>query len=201
MKKKLCILLAAFPFSYAAQTITSSQKEKVEQLFKKDSVVKFTFTVHSVQEISPLSKMVAVDGTKGNLVYAHANKDQFSKFIVKNISYQVEEPVKKPIQTTEASMRGLPPEKQQKLDELFKTQTMVRFSFTIKSLQEICSLATIVDIDETKGLLVNAHANKEQFADFLMKDYEYAVAPTKKVATKAKTNTTKKVKPKTVKKK
>lgn len=195
MKKYLTILSSFFfllsSVEIKAQNITSAQKEKVERLFKTDTVIRFTFTVHSMQEIAPLAKIVCIDKTKSTLVFAHANKEQFSKFIVKNYAYLVDEPVKKPAPKPEVKVQKLTAEQEQMVNELFKTKTVLHFNFTLKSMQEIGAFAAIVDIDETKGNLVKAHATKEQFSNFVLKSYEYNVEPAKKAPVEAKPKTKK----------
>ncbi len=90
-------LIAVFAFfilfissvSTRAQQITPLQQKKVDDIYRNASVVYFEFVVASSQEITPLAKIVSVDGAKGTKVRAHATKDQFSKFIVKNYAYKV----------------------------------------------------------------------------------------------------------------
>jgi hypothetical protein len=75
--------------SVNAQQISPTQQKKVNDLYKNASVVYFEFVVASSQEIAPLAKIVTVDGAQGIKVRAHATKDQFEKFIVKNYAYTV----------------------------------------------------------------------------------------------------------------
>lgn len=78
-----------FSVSTNAQQISPTQQKKVDDMYKNASVVYFEFVVASSQEIAPLAKIVSVDGAKGTKVFAHATKDQFTKFIVKNYAYTV----------------------------------------------------------------------------------------------------------------
>jgi hypothetical protein len=78
-----------FSVTANAQQMSPAQQKKVNDLYKNASVVYFQFVVVSTQEILPLSKIVSVDAAKGTMVRAHATKDQFSKFIVKNYAYTV----------------------------------------------------------------------------------------------------------------
>ncbi len=78
-----------FISSVSAQKLSSIQQKKVDDLYKSTSVVYFQFNVTSSQEIAPLAQVVSVDGVKGTGVRAHATKDQFTKFIVKNYAYTV----------------------------------------------------------------------------------------------------------------
>jgi hypothetical protein len=81
--------LLLFSVNVNAQKLSPIQQQKVNQLFKKSKVVYFKFPVTSMQEVSPLAKIISVDKTKGTTVFAHANKEAFSKFIVKNYPYTV----------------------------------------------------------------------------------------------------------------
>lgn len=76
-------------FLVNAQNLNAIQQKKVDDIFKKGAVVYFKFPVNSVQEVTPLSKDIKVDKMQGSMVFAHATKDQFSKFIVKNYPYTV----------------------------------------------------------------------------------------------------------------
>jgi hypothetical protein len=78
-----------FSVSTNAQQISPTQQKKVNDLYKHASVVYFQIVVSSSQEIASLAKIVSVDGAKGTAVRAHATKDQFTKFIVKNYPYTV----------------------------------------------------------------------------------------------------------------
>lgn len=73
-----------------AQKITPAQDKKVEDLFKSKKVVYFKFPVSSMQEIGPLTKIISIDGNKSTMVQAHATKEQFKGFIVKNYPYTIE---------------------------------------------------------------------------------------------------------------
>ncbi|HSH64530.1 MAG TPA: hypothetical protein VLB84_01725 [Bacteroidia bacterium] len=93
MKKSAVLLtfftLFLFVVSVKAQQMSPPQQKKVNDLFKNKSVLYFEFTVASSQEIASLAKIVSIDGVKGTKARAHATKDQFSKFIVKNYPYTV----------------------------------------------------------------------------------------------------------------
>jgi hypothetical protein len=78
-----------FSVSINAQQISPTQQKKVNDLYKNASIVYFQVVVSSSQEIAALAKIVSVDGAKGTTVRAHATKDQFTKFIVKNYPYTV----------------------------------------------------------------------------------------------------------------
>ncbi len=86
----LIAFIAFFIFSSShAQQMSAAQQKKVNDLFKSTKVLYFEFVVASSQEIGGLAKIVSVDGAKGTKVRAHATKEQFSKFIVKNYPYTV----------------------------------------------------------------------------------------------------------------
>lgn len=92
-----------------AQQISAVQQKKVDDLYKKASVVYFQFVVTSSQEIAPLAKIVSVDGVKATTVRAHATKDQFTKFIVKNYAYTVlpqKGTAKKPVKKKPATKKS-----------------------------------------------------------------------------------------------
>ena len=90
-------LFISFGLNSSAQKLSADQQKKVNALFEKRKVVYFTFPVNSMQEIAPLAKMITIDGNKGATVNAHATKDQFSKFIVKNYAYKVVPAKKAPV--------------------------------------------------------------------------------------------------------
>ena len=73
-----------------AQSLSVDQQKKVNAIFSKGSVVYFKFPVSSAQEVTPISKEIKVDKMVGTMVFAHATKDEFSKFIVRNYPYTVE---------------------------------------------------------------------------------------------------------------
>jgi hypothetical protein len=91
MRKSAALLFSFFILSVSvkAQQMSPAQKKKVDDLFKNKSVLYFEFVVSSSQEIGSIAKIVSVDGAKGTKGRAHATKDQFSKFIVKNYPYTV----------------------------------------------------------------------------------------------------------------
>jgi hypothetical protein len=78
-----------FSISTNAQKLSPNQQKKVNDMYKNASVVYFQFVVSSAQEIAPMAKIVSVDAAKGTTVRAHATKDQFTKFIVKNYAFTV----------------------------------------------------------------------------------------------------------------
>lgn len=91
MRKSVVLLFSFFILSIAikAQQMSPVQKKKVDDLFKNKSVLYFEFVVSSSQEIASIAKIVTVTGAKGTKGRAHATKEQFSKFIVKNYPYTV----------------------------------------------------------------------------------------------------------------
>jgi hypothetical protein len=93
MKKFLFVLVSLATLMSSAnmnaQKLSVSQQKKVDQLFKSQKVVYFSFMVNSMQQVAGLAKIVSVEKTKGATVYAHADKDQFSKFMEGNYAYTV----------------------------------------------------------------------------------------------------------------
>ena len=85
----LFFFFCIFSYTVNAQKLSAVQQKKVDDVFKKGSVVYFKFPVNSVQEVSPISKDIKVEKMQGTMVFAHATKDQFSKFIVRNYPYTV----------------------------------------------------------------------------------------------------------------
>jgi hypothetical protein len=63
----------------------------------------------------------------------------------------------------------------QKVNELFKSRSVVHFKFTVNSTQEIAALAKVISIDKGQGKTVFAHADKKQFSHFITKNYAYTV--------------------------
>jgi hypothetical protein len=98
--KKIFISLLLFLLGAeisVAQKLTGTQQKKVNELFAKTKVVYFKFPVSSLQEAQPLSKIISIDSNQGKMIFAHANKEAFSKFIVKGYPYTI---VKKPASKT-----------------------------------------------------------------------------------------------------
>ena len=93
MKKHNFLLLGLFFLMLStiasAQQLPYAQQQKVDQLFKKSSVVYFKFTVRSMQEVSQFNKVLSVDKAQGATVFAHANKPQFTNFMKMNYAYKV----------------------------------------------------------------------------------------------------------------
>lgn len=93
MKRVLLITLFLstlfFSAQINAQKLSAIQQNKVNDLFKSKKVVYFKFPVNSMQEASGLSKIITIDSNKGTMIFAHATKDAFSKFIVRNYAYTV----------------------------------------------------------------------------------------------------------------
>ncbi|MCE3279460.1 MAG: hypothetical protein K0S44_1651 [Bacteroidetes bacterium] len=93
MKKTLCLILLSF-FCFlsqeaVAQKLSAKEQKKVNDIFKKGKTAYFKFPVSSVQEVKPLSQIITVDRMEGKMCFAHANKDAFSKFIVKGYPYTI----------------------------------------------------------------------------------------------------------------
>ena len=91
MRKSVVVLFSFlfFSLSLSAQQLSPAQKKKVDDLFKNKSVVYFEFVVSSSQEIAGIAKLVSMDGARGTKGRAHATKEQFSHFIVKNYPYTI----------------------------------------------------------------------------------------------------------------
>ncbi len=93
MKQLFTLFIAfstlCFSVETSAQTPTVKQQKKVDKLFKKRGEVYFKFNISSRAEITTLTKIISIDNVKNNEVFAYANKDGFSKFIVLNYSYTV----------------------------------------------------------------------------------------------------------------
>jgi hypothetical protein len=93
MKKLIVLLLSSFSllvtFDTNAQKLSPGEQKRVNDIFKKGTVAYFKFPVTSTQEITPLSKMITIDKVQGRMVFAHANKDAFSKFIGKGYAFTI----------------------------------------------------------------------------------------------------------------
>jgi len=81
--------LFLFSFSVQAQQMSLNQKKTVDNLFKNKQVVYFEAVITSQQEMIGLKNVISIDGAQGTKLRAHATKDQFSKFIVKNYKYNI----------------------------------------------------------------------------------------------------------------
>jgi PKD repeat protein len=93
MKKIISLALAAtlcfFVSNTPAQTLTNQQQQTVNTLFKKRGEVYFKFTIGSKQEVNTLTKIISIDNVENKTVYAFANKQGFSKFLLLNYQYTV----------------------------------------------------------------------------------------------------------------
>jgi len=67
--------------------------------------------------------------------------------------------------------------KQQILDDLFNKNNEIYFSFKIADRTEIQVLTKIISIDNVKGNVVHAYANRNEFARFIDLGYNYKVLP------------------------
>jgi len=72
-----------------AQKLEPVYQRKVNEAFKKGTIVHFKFPVTSLQELTPLSKIISIEKTQGKTAFAHANKAQFSQFVVKGYPYTI----------------------------------------------------------------------------------------------------------------
>jgi hypothetical protein len=68
-------------------------------------------------------------------------------------------------------------DKQQILNDLFKRNSEIYFSFQIFDRDEITSLTKIISIDNVKGKEVYAYANRNEFDHFLDLGYKYILLP------------------------
>jgi len=98
----VCFLIYLFTFSVNAQTLSIDQQKKVNNIFSKGDIVHFKFPVASSQEVAPISKEISIEKMQGTMVFAHATKEQFSKFIMRNYPYTVESYSKVPTKTKAA---------------------------------------------------------------------------------------------------
>jgi hypothetical protein len=71
----------------SAQNITPAQQAKINEAFKNGKIAYFKFSVSSMQEVAPLSKIITIEKNQGRIVYAHATKPQFAQFISKGYPY------------------------------------------------------------------------------------------------------------------
>ena len=77
--------------------------------------------------------------------------------------------------SNEVTAQKLTPQHQKALNDLYKTKKILYFKFNVRSMQEISQFAKIFSVDKNKGMLVHAHATKEQFARFLPMNIKYTV--------------------------
>ena len=82
MKKNsltLFILLTFFAFfsSYAQK----DKQKTIDDIFKSNKEVYFSFQIFDRSEISVLTKIISIDNVRGHEVYAYANKREFSHFL------------------------------------------------------------------------------------------------------------------------
>ena len=82
-------ILFLFSFSIHAQKLSPSKKKTVDNLIKNKQVVYFEAVITSQQEMMALKPVISIDGAKGSKLRAHATKEQFSNFLVKNYAYTI----------------------------------------------------------------------------------------------------------------
>lgn len=82
MKFKFFFFVFLFNFTYTfGQQITSED-------FKDRGEVYFKFVLNDKESIKALTKDISIDNIKGNIVYAYANQEEFSKFLEYNLPYE-----------------------------------------------------------------------------------------------------------------
>jgi hypothetical protein len=93
MKKTLILLMISLllvsSHEIKAQKLNASEQKRVDEVFKKGQMAYFKFPISSTQEIPPLTKIITVDKKEGRMVFAHTNKEGFSKFILKGYPYTI----------------------------------------------------------------------------------------------------------------
>jgi hypothetical protein len=85
----LILALGSLPLSTEAQKMSPAQSQKLEQLYKYNSILYFKFDISSDQEVAALRKIINIDKGTGKTLYAHASKQQFAAFLVRNYAYTV----------------------------------------------------------------------------------------------------------------
>jgi len=85
----IIFIFLSFAISTHAQSLTLKQQQTVNKLFKKKTEVYFKFNINSRNEINVLTKIISIDNVKNNVVYAYANQDEFTKFLLLNYPYTV----------------------------------------------------------------------------------------------------------------
>ncbi|HEX8515197.1 MAG TPA: hypothetical protein VF868_03285 [Bacteroidia bacterium] len=92
MKKLFLLIISLCLFlvnNTIAQKLNPSEQKRVNEAFKKGKMVHFKFTISSTQEILPLTKFITVEKSQGKMVFARADKEGFSKFILKGYPYTI----------------------------------------------------------------------------------------------------------------
>lgn len=85
----ILIILFIQSFNIQAQKLTPAEQKRVNDIFKKGKIAYFKFQVTSIQEAKPLVQIITIDKNEGRMIFAHANKEQFSKFIGKGYPYTI----------------------------------------------------------------------------------------------------------------
>lgn len=89
MKKLTLILFCLFSLVGYSQTLTTKQAKTINKLFKHKTEVYFTFNISNPSEITTLTRIISIDNVKNGVVWAYANKNEFTKFIVLNYKYKI----------------------------------------------------------------------------------------------------------------
>jgi hypothetical protein len=91
MKKAYTILLVFAGLLFFTNTFAQDQSEynKAKKYLDKKGEVYFHFKVQSKTESNNLTNIISIDNVKNGDVWAYANKNEFAKFLEKNIPYEV----------------------------------------------------------------------------------------------------------------
>ncbi|MBZ0203132.1 MAG: T9SS type A sorting domain-containing protein [Ignavibacteria bacterium] len=91
MKKLILVLfvvIISYPYSTNTQDLPA-EKQKAQVYLLSKGEVYFSFEVFDKARINELSNVISIDNVDGHLVFAYANKDEFSKFLNYSIPFKV----------------------------------------------------------------------------------------------------------------
>lgn len=84
------LLLFAFVFTLnTGFAQNDSEFNQAKKYLDKKGEVYFHFQVSNPSQLLNLTNIISIDNVKNNEVWAYANRNEFNKFLAKNISYQV----------------------------------------------------------------------------------------------------------------
>lgn len=76
-------------FAILAWNASAQQPLNPDDVFTKFGEVYFTFEITDVQSIHTLTKIISIDNVKGTMVWAYANKNEFSAFKKTGLKYNL----------------------------------------------------------------------------------------------------------------
>ncbi len=89
MIKNAFILLMVGIFNVGLLSGYAQQQSNIEDLFEGKVEVYFSFKTDDIKVLSALTRTISIDNYQDGVVYAYANKNEFSRFLKEGYEYQI----------------------------------------------------------------------------------------------------------------